>query len=57
MSSWGNWYYGHLDEEIEFVQEILEFLQKKLDDSKEDETIKKKRLNIQINSLKYYYSI
>ena len=57
MTNWGQWYNGQTDEDIVFVNEIVKFLQEKLDKSKEEETIKKKRLSIQINSLKYMYNL
>ena len=57
MTNWAQYYSGYEDKDIEFVNEIINFLQDKLDKSKDEETIKKKRLSIQINSLKYMYSI
>tara|TARA_R100000773_G_C4137406_1_gene65463 strand:+ start:247 stop:423 length:177 start_codon:yes stop_codon:yes gene_type:complete len=57
MTNWGQWYNGYSDEDIVFVNEIVKFLQDKLDKSKEEETIKKKRLSIQIESLKYMYNL
>jgi len=57
MTNWAQYYSGYDDKDIEFVYDIILFLQDKLNKSKDDETIKKKRLTIQINSLKYMYSI
>ena len=57
MTNWAQYYSGYDDKDIEFVYDIILFLQDKLNKSKDDETIKKKRLSIQINSLKYMYSI
>ena len=57
MVSWTQWYSGYDEEDIEFVVEIIKFLQDKLYKCKVEETTKKKRLSIQINSLKYMYSL
>jgi hypothetical protein len=57
MTNWAQYYSGYVDDDIEFVNEIINFLQDKLDKSEDKDTIKKKRLSIQINSLKYMYSI
>lgn len=57
MTNWTQWYSGYGDEDIDFVLEIVKFLQDKLDKCKDEETIKKKRLTIQLESLKYLYSL
>tara|TARA_R100001015_G_C4610202_1_gene165544 strand:+ start:693 stop:866 length:174 start_codon:yes stop_codon:yes gene_type:complete len=57
MTNWTQWYSGYGDEDIDFVLEIVKFLQDKLDKCKDEETIKKKRLTIQLESLKYVYSL
>jgi len=57
MTNWAQYYSGYVDDDIAFVNEIINFLQDKLDKCNDEETIKKKRLSIQINSLKYMYSI
>ena len=57
MVNWTQWYNGYDEEDIEFVIEIIKFLQVKLYKCKVEETTKKKRLSIQINSIKYMYSL
>jgi hypothetical protein len=57
MTNWGQWFSGYADEDIEFVNEIVVFLQNKLNKCKDDETIKKKRLSIQIESLRFMYNL
>lgn len=57
MTTWSQWYSNYTDDQIEFVNEIISFLQNKLDNCKDDEVIKKRRLSIQLDALKYTYSI
>lgn len=57
MTNWSQYWSGYGDDDIEFVNEIVKFLQDKLDKCKDEETIKKKRLTIQLHSLKYMYSL
>jgi hypothetical protein len=57
MTNWSQYWSGYGDDDIEFVNEIVKFLQDKLDKCKDEETIKKKRLTIQLQSLKYMYSL
>ena len=63
MTNWGQWLIGFKDDEIDFVLDLVSFLQDKLDKCDELDNvdahtiIKKKRLSIQIESIKYMYNL
>mgnify|MGYP003627833887 FL=1 len=61
--NWGQWYSGYKNDDVEFVLDLVSFLQEKLDKCDELENldahtiIKRKRLSIQLDSIKYMYSL
>jgi hypothetical protein len=63
MTNWGQWYSGYNEDDIEFVTDLVSFLQEKLDrcddldDIDANTIIKKKRLSIQLQSIRYLYNL
>jgi len=58
-----SWIYSTNNEELEFVKDMISFYNKKFEDidnhnvEEEQKIIKKKRITIIINCLKYYYNL